>query len=364
MRPASLTARCLLAPLVALAGALAQAAPPPETAARTIAAALGERKVVVYSATDQSVVGPLLADFAALYPKIEVEYHDMTSSVLHERFLGEAAAGAVVADVLWSPAMDLQIKLANDGFAAAYDSPEAPGLPSWAVWRGEAFGTTLEPFVFVHDERRFPGVEVPQSHAELVKLLEAQPARFRGKTSTYDPERSGVGYLLLTQHSRIDPGFPDALRAFGSAGTRLHATTSAMIEDVRTGAALLAFNVNGSYALQVKRQTPSLSIVYPRDYVLAMSRIALIARRAPHPAAARVFLDYLLSARGQEVLATRCSLFPIRTDVEGDVTAVALTRSLGARLKPIHVGPSLLVFLDRVKREDFLRRWRAAFSRR
>src|SRR5512145_2707428 len=93
MRPASLTARCLLAPLVALAGALAQAAPPPETAARTIAAALGERRVVVYSATDQSVVGPLLADFAALYPKIEVEYHDMTSSDLHERFLREVAAG-------------------------------------------------------------------------------------------------------------------------------------------------------------------------------------------------------------------------------------------------------------------------------
>ena len=84
----------------------------------------------------------------------------------HERFLREAAAGKVAADVLWSPAMDSQIKLANDGFAAAYDSPEASGLPAWAVWRSEAFGTTLEPLVFVHDERTLPSAQAPQSHAE------------------------------------------------------------------------------------------------------------------------------------------------------------------------------------------------------
>jgi iron(III) transport system substrate-binding protein len=137
-----------------------------------------------------------------------------------------------------------------------------------------------------------------------------------------------------------------------------------MIDDVRTGKALLAFNVIGSYALRARRDSPHLGVIFPRDYVLAMSRIALITKGAPHPAAARVFLDYLLSARGQEALATRCSLFSIRTDVEGETTALALSRSLGARLKPIHVGPSLLVFLDQSKRDDFLRRWRASFAQR
>ncbi|HEY6003249.1 MAG TPA: hypothetical protein VIV57_10285, partial [Anaeromyxobacter sp.] len=70
--------------------------------------------------------------------------------------------------------------------------------------------------------------------------------------------------------------------------------------------------------------------------------------------------DYVLSRRGQEVMARRCALFSIRTDVEGENTATALARDLGARLKPIHVGPSLLVFLDGSKRADFIRRWRDA----
>jgi iron(III) transport system substrate-binding protein len=236
-----------------------------------------------------------------------------------------------------------------------YESPEAANLPSWAVWRYEAFGTTLEPHVFVHDLVRLPSP--PQSHAELAH----RALGGFGKIATYDPERSGAGYLLLTQDSRIDPAFSDAVRAYGRAGAELHETTATMIDRVLAGEVLLAFNVNGSYALQAKRSHPRLAVIYPSDYVLAASRIALIPKGAPHPNAAKLFLDYLLSHRGQGVLAQRCSLFSIRPDVEGEMSAAALSRELGARLKPIHLGPSLLVYLDAGKRADFLKRWKSAF---
>ncbi len=351
--------RHLLAPaLLALATAVAaEPAPPPDTAAAVVAAALREGKVVIHAATDRAVIAPLLADFAEIYPRVVVEYHDLNTQEIHDRFLEEVAAGAPTADLLWSPAMDLQMKLANDGFAQAYDGPEGARLAPWAVWRNEAFGTTLEPFVFIHDRRRLPAAQVPQTHADLARWLEARPGGRAGRVATYDPERSAIGYLLLTQDSRIDPGFPDALRAYARAGLELHGNTATMIDRVRSGEVALAFNVNGSYALLAQHEDPDLGVVYPKDYVVAASRIALIPRSAPHPSAARVFLDYLLSRRGQQVLAERCFLFSIRTDVEGERSAKALSATLGARLKPIHVGPSLLVFLDRSKRSDFIRRW-------
>ncbi|MBI5069686.1 MAG: ABC transporter substrate-binding protein [Deltaproteobacteria bacterium] len=357
--------RTLTLALLLLAAAPATGAQPPPvaTAAGVIAAAHREGRVVVYSVTDREVAEPLLADFAELYPRIQLDYRELRTAELYEQYTREVREGRVEADVLWSPAMDLQMKLANDGLAQAYESPEAVHLPPWASWRHEAFGTTLEPFVFVHDGRRLPDDRVPQTHADLVRMLEAGPVA-HGKVAAYDPERSAIGYLLLTQDSRIDPGFADAVRAYGRAGIERHATTSRMIDRVLSGDLLLAFNVNGSYALQAQRQHPSLGVVYPRDYVLAASRIALITRAAPHPSAARVFLDYLLSHRGQQVLAQRCSLFSIRPDVEGATSAAALSRALGARLKPIHVGPSLLVYLDASKRVDFLRRWKSAFAGR
>jgi len=332
--------------------------PPPETAAGVLAAGFREGKVVVYSATDHEVIEPFLADFSALYPRLAVEYHDINTQEMHERFLDEVGSGVPTADVLWSPAMDLQMKLANDGYAQAYESPEGARLAPWAVWRNEAFGTTLEPFVFVHDRRRLAPEEVPQTHADLARWLEAHHERLRGRVGTYDPERSAIGYLLLTQDSRIDPAFPETLRAYARAGLALHASTARMLERIRSGEELLAFNANASYAHVAEREFPDLAVVYPKDYVLAISRIALIPKAAPHPNAARVFLDYLLSRRGQELMSRRCALSSIRTDVGGENTATALARKLGARLKPIHVGPSLLVFLDGSKRADFIRRWR------
>lgn len=365
LRAVRLHLSAALAAALALAGSTARADERPvATSAAVVAAALKEGKVVVYAATDANIIAPLLADFGALYPRIAVEYHDLNTREMNDRYLDEVASGAPVADLLWSPAMDLQMKLANDGFAQAYESPEGARLASGAVWRNEAFGTTLEPFVFVHDRRRLPPAQAPQSHAELARWLEGNRERLRGQVGTYDPERSAIGYLLLTQDSRIDPAFPETLRAYARAGLALHANTYKMIDRVRAGAELLEFNVNGSYALVAAREDPALAVVYPKDYVLAASRIALITRTAPHPSAARVFLDYLLSHRGQQVLSSDCGLFSIRTDVDGEHTAAALARTLGARLKPIHVGPSLLVFLDGPKRAGFLKAWRDAAAAR
>ena len=346
--------------LLAAAPAAAQS-PPLATASGVIAAAHREGRVVVYSVTDRDVAAPLIADFEALYPGIQLDYRELLTAELHERFTAEVREGKVEADVLWSPAMDLQMKLANDGHAQAYESPEAVHLPPGASWRNEAFGTTLEPQVFVHDRVRLPEERLPKTHAELARMLDSG-ALPRGQVATYDPERSATGYLLITQDSRIDPSFADTVRAYGRGAIQLHGTTAKMIGRVLSGELLLAFNVNGSYALQAQRKNPRLAVAYPKDYVLATSRIALIPKAAPHPNAGRVFLDYLLSHRGQEVLAQRCSLFSIRPDVEGETSAAALSRSLGARLKPIHLGPSLLVYRDAAKRVDFLKRWKAAFA--
>src|SRR5438128_4847116 len=122
----------------------------PSTAKDIVAAAEQEGRLTIYSTTDSALVQPLLKDFAALYPKIPVEYSDMNSTELYNRVISEAAAGGVGADLLWSSAMDLQVKLANDAYALSYASPEVSHLPKWASWRNEAFATTSEPIAFVN----------------------------------------------------------------------------------------------------------------------------------------------------------------------------------------------------------------------
>src|SRR6201991_1731546 len=108
----------LAAAIAALAGgyAFAQAVPAgyPADYAQVIAGAKKEGKVVVYSALDTKAAQPLVRDFNALYPDVKVEYNDMNSTELYNRFIAEVAAGQGGADVMWSSAMDLQVKLVDD----------------------------------------------------------------------------------------------------------------------------------------------------------------------------------------------------------------------------------------------------------
>ena len=346
---------------LAVALQAAQAGPPagyPKAYGAIVSAARDEGRVVVYSTTDVSAVAALIRDFELIYPGVKVEYNDLNSAELYRRFIAETAAGQPSADVLWSSAMDLQMKLANDDFALRYKSPEVASLPDWAVWRDTAFGTTFEPAVFVYNKRFVTGSDIPQTHAEFAQLLNTQREKYAGNVTTYDIEKSAVGFLFATQDSRMQTGFWDLVRAMGASAVELESNTSVMVQRIAAGKDYLGYNLIGSYALTRARRDPAIGVVLPRDYVLVMSRIALLAKAAPHPNAGKLWLDYLLSRRGQDVLSNRAELFSIRSDVPGEFTAATLRQTLGPRLKAIAVGPPLLVFLDRAKQLEFLRRWR------
>src|SRR2546429_3548213 len=100
----------------------------PAEYAQVVAGARVEGKVVIYSALDTKAAQPLIKDFNALYPDVKVEYNDMNSTEIYNRFIAEAASGQGSADVMWSSAMDLQVKLVDDGQAMPYPSPEPAKL--------------------------------------------------------------------------------------------------------------------------------------------------------------------------------------------------------------------------------------------
>ncbi|HET8800442.1 MAG TPA: substrate-binding domain-containing protein [Marinobacter sp.] len=54
-----------------------------------------------------------------------------------------------------------------------------------------------------------------------------------------------------------------------------------------------------------ERNHPDLIVQIPQDYALVMMRMAFIHRNAPHPVAAKVFMNFLLSYAGQKILAPR-----------------------------------------------------------
>src|SRR5258708_5133747 len=153
----------VLALLAIACGGTAHAQVPsgyPADYGKIVDAAKKEGKVVVYSTTDSKLVTPLIKDFEAAFPGVKCEYTDLNSTEVYNRFISENAANATSADAVWSSSMDLQMKLAADGFAAPYKSPEIAALPDWAHFKDTVYATTFEPIAILYNNRLIPPEDV------------------------------------------------------------------------------------------------------------------------------------------------------------------------------------------------------------
>src|SRR5258708_25653623 len=331
----------------------------PADYAQTIAAAKKEGKVVIYSALDTKAATPLVKDFNALYPDVKVEYNDMNSTELYNRFIAEVASGQGSADVMWSSAMDLQVKLVDDGQATTYASPEVAKLPKWAVYKNQAYGTTYEPAVFIYNKRLVTADEVPADHAAFAKLINTKVDKFKGKVTTYDIEKSGVGFMFVVQDTKYFAGMKDIEKGFGATGYKVYSSTGNMLEKVSSGEHLLGYNVLGSYALVRAKKDPNLGVVLPKDFTLVLSPVMFIGKAAKNPNAAKLWLDYGLSIRGQKMIGGDVELFSMRDDVDAEYTAAKLNKQLGGAVKPIPVPAEITEDLRPKKRLDYLGKWKA-----
>lgn len=361
MRPVFISLAAILLSACNFAGQPAHEARPqgyPQSYDRIIADAEKEGEVTIYSATETSKIQPLLDDFHKLYPRLRINYVTIHTLDLNNKIIAEGDGHKGVADIAWSSAMAQQIKLVNDGYAQAYASPELRALPEWALWKNEAYGITAEPIVFAYNRKLMPKADIPMTHAAFTKLLEDKASTYRNSVATYDPMLSGVGYLLFMQDIQATPDTEHLIRAMAATKVQLYDSTQSMVPALATGKKILAYNVISSYVLERAQKDQSIGIIVPQDYTLLMSRIAFIPAEAPHPNAARLFLDYLLSRRGQSSLAG-LYMNPVRTDMaQGTLLASARGETRGIRL-----GPALLVDLDTLKARHFVKQWNAALAK-
>lgn len=316
------------------------------------------RELVLYSSLDSPLARPLIEAFQRRAPDVAVRYEDLLTSEIAARVTAETDAGRPTADIVFSSAMDLTVKLANDGYASEVAPGGAAVWPKWAAWRNMVFALTFEPAVIVYHRPAFPDGP-PDTRAALMDWLATAP---RGAIGTYDIARSAVGYLFLMRDQEHFADLWPLVRAMGRAGVQTFPTSQEVIDGVNSGALHLGYNVLGSYAADQAAKLPNLGLALPRDYVVVVSRVALVPKAAANPDLGQAFLEFLLSREGQTVLAERLRLPAVSLEVSGKDSASAMQQALGARLRPVPVSPGLLAYLDAASRARVMAAWNQALE--
>ncbi|WP_119389557.1 ABC transporter substrate-binding protein [Taklimakanibacter lacteus] len=318
--------------------------------------------LTIHAVADLSAIGPMIRDFQKTQPGISVDFTDYLTNELYDLLANQCAKGEKMADIVISSSVDHIAKLANDGCAQSYFSPNTGRIPDWAKWRDEVFGFTFEPAVIVYNRDLVAPADIPRTHHDLAELLRAKPEIYDGKVGTYDIEQSGIGYLFAffdTQQSNI---FGRLLESFGRSRAVLRCCTGELLARIEKGELLIGYNLIGSYAYGRYKEGAPIGIVMPRDYTLVLSRTAMIPAAAGRPDLGKTFLDYVLSSRGQAAAAAESFFFSFDRPFPEGVDAV--DPGLGSGVyRPIVIGPALLATLDQQNRRRFLSEWKASIER-
>ncbi|WP_224826313.1 ABC transporter substrate-binding protein [Cognatishimia sp. MH4019] len=292
------------------------------------------RVLTVLSSTDTSFFASIIEGFIARNPSVQVRYLVTSTAEIDTVFRASPAAF----DIVISSAMDLQIKLANDGLALEI---EGLNYPNWAAWRRSLFAFTTEPAAIVINRAAFAGQSVPETRQDLIQVLRAQPEAFEDKLGTYDVRVSGVGYLFATQDARTSETYWRLMEVMGSLGTRLYCCSGDMIEDLAAGRITVAYNVLGSYAIARTDLADQIEVILPADFQTTMMRTALVSAQTGQPELATAFIRHLIDAQSNE------DMFPLPP----------LQDAAKAGQPTITLEPALMTYLDALKKRTFLDEW-------
>ena len=241
----------------------------------------------IISSTDTDLFAPLIEAFVAENPDVAIEYLVTGTADIDTRFRATPDAF----DIAISSAMDLQLKLTNDGYALPLDSVTQP---AWAEWRQSPFAFTSEPAAIVINRTAFEGIPIPQSRQDLIEALRARPDVFRNRVGTYDVRLSGLGYLFATQDARASETFWRLMEVMGGLDVKLYCCSGDMIDDLTDGTIAVAYNVLGSYAEARAESQDILEIVLPADFPTTMMRTAFVSKATQEAEIAEEFVRFLV----------------------------------------------------------------------
>jgi len=302
--------RLLLAVIALLAGAgSACAAEPPEWNS-VVAAAKKEGRLNLY--VGRYGTEPLLNEFRREYSDIAIFSVNGQGSQLGTRIMTESRAGKVIADIFSGGATTnyniLYKGKALDSIKAALILPEVLDVSKW--YGGAHFYTDPEATsVFVY-------VANPSSSGLYYNTTLVNPKEFKsywdllnpkwkGKIVSQDPAGNGIGPPLVFYYKNPEIGPEFIKRFFGAMEITFGRDRRQITDWLASGK--FAICLGCREAIKAKEQGLPVDEFGTEDwkegiYITSGGGSLSLIKGAPHPNAARVFINWFLSRKGQTAL--------------------------------------------------------------
>ena len=293
----------------------------------TLAAAKKENVVTVITDVTSAIRDALTISFQSKYG-IQVDLFGALGREIPPRVLAERKAGRYLWDVfVHGTTTGLESMIPAGAFDPLEPALLFPDIKDPKTWRGGGLEfldpnktlMVMTPFqrgTIFYNPKLVSGKEF-KSHKDLLD------PKWTGKLILDDPRRAGPGQATFTffyLHPDLGPNF---IRALGKQQITIMKDFAQEVDAIGQGRYPVLIGTADFVATARAKQGIPITIVDPRqlkegtDVSPANGALALF-NRAPHPNAARIYINWLLSKEGQTAFARASGYVSSRLDVPND----------------------------------------------
>lgn len=288
-----------------------------------LAKARAEGQAVFYA--NITAVKPIIDAFSA-DTGIKGQYTRISSSKFFSTISTEAQAGKLLADVVQAPLPVLEL-LKEKGLLAPYRSPEAAGYPDWSQPDDtiQLFGVEYVSYVF--NKTQVKDADAPRRYEDLADPM------WKGRIVMADPasHASTISWLVGLKEKVFASeaewlAFVKGLAANQPMFVASFGPTPAPIESGEKAIAV-------SMPKYIVTKAPAPLAWAPRggQPLLGTPRAMAITAKAPHPAAARAFVDYWLGKKAAGLLAKDVGEYVLAPGVHPPIEGIAQVKVIAVR---------------------------------
>jgi ABC-type Fe3+ transport system substrate-binding protein len=268
--------------------------------AALVAAAKKEGQVVWYTTLIlDTAVRPLMNAFQKKYPGITVSYSRADSAPTALKIINEAHAGKVQADVF--DGTETSAPIIQAGLAGQYVPTESDKYPAEMKDPNGRWHAFMLYYL------------TPAINTELVKPQDAPKSlddlldpKWKGKIAwVMSSSTGGISFISGVLLSLGEEKGMDYLRKLARQKIiNVDITARAMVDRVGAGDYPIALGIFNHHTVMNARKGAPVTWLKLEPIVAPLALMG-ITKDAPHPHAARLFYDYVVSTEGQKLLASR-----------------------------------------------------------
>ena len=285
-----------------------------------IAAAKKEGKLTVYNGTNYPIVRKIADKFQDKYG-IAVQVLDGRASEIQQRVETEQSAGRHIGDLVYTGTTTLGVDEAEGRFEKHGELPNVGKIAPPLKDDGTVMPANVGNFaLLVNSNLVKPG--------EIKSWKDLTNPKWKGKILSDDPRAAGAGEVwFAVTYEKLGPEYQKKMAAQHPVFSRVYAESERRVARGEFPV-YLPYNISQTPGLKGLPVRP----IIPEEGVPYVGFGGGILKDAPHPNAARVFLNFLLEKDIQVMLADQ-GFRPAISGVDQDIPE---------NLRPLTVGAKLL----------------------